>query len=120
MNRRFAEFNKIPDKDKTVAVETQYLSSYLGWVYATSGRRADALRVAQQFKDFSGRAYVDFYELEVIYAGMGDNDEAFHWLEKAYEEHSASMPYLAVDVFWDKMRSDSRFADLVRRVGMPQ
>jgi eukaryotic-like serine/threonine-protein kinase len=114
-----AEFNKIPDKDKTVAAETQFFASILGWIYAASGRRADAVRVAQQFKDFSAHAYVDFYSLAVIYAGMGDKDEAFHWLEKAYEEDSASMPYLGVDVFWDKLRSDSRFADLVRRVGMP-
>jgi len=115
-----AEFNKIPDKDKTVAAETQYLASYLGWIYATSGRRAEALRVARQFKDFSAHAYVDFYELALIYAGMGDKDEAFHWLEKAYEEHSASMPYLGVDLFWEKIRSDPRYADLLRRVGMPQ
>jgi serine/threonine protein kinase/tetratricopeptide (TPR) repeat protein len=114
-----AEFNKIPDKHKTVAAETQYVASYLGWIHAKSGRRAEALRVARQFKDFSAHAYVDFYELALIYAGMGDKEEVFHWLEKAYQEHSASMPYLGVDLFWDKIRPDPRFADLVRRVGMP-
>ncbi|HYV74029.1 MAG TPA: hypothetical protein VFB24_07210, partial [Candidatus Binatia bacterium] len=79
---------------------TQYVASFLGWFYATSGRRAEALRVARQFQDFSAHAYVDFYYLALIYAGMGDKDEEFHWLEKAYEEHSATLPYLGVDVFW--------------------
>jgi serine/threonine protein kinase/Tfp pilus assembly protein PilF len=115
-----AEFNKIPDKDKTVAAETQYVAGYLGWIYATSGRRAEVLRVARQFKDFSAHAYVDFYYLASIYAGMGDKDEAFHWLEKAFEEHSANMPYLGVDLFWDKIRPDPRYADLLRRIGLPQ
>lgn len=55
----------------------------------------------------------------MIYAGLGEKDEAFDWLEKAYDEHSASLPYLGVDLFWDKLRSDPRYADLVRRVGMP-
>jgi hypothetical protein len=47
-------------------------------------------------------------------------DEAFQWLEKAYEEHSSSMPSLATDQFWYGMRSDPRFADLLRRMGLPQ
>ena len=114
-----AEFSKIPDKDKTVAAETQYVASYLGWIYASSGRRTEVLTVARQFKDFSAHAYVDFYYLASIYAGMGDKDEAFHWLEKAFEEHSANMPYLGVDLFWDKIRPDPRYTALVRRVGMP-
>ena len=87
---------------------------------AVSGRRADALKIAQEFKDLSVHAYVDFYWAGVIYAGLGDKDEAFRLLEKGYEEHSASMPYLGIDVFWYEMRSDPRYADLLRRMGLPQ
>ena len=92
----------------------------LGWVYAVSGRRADALKIAQEFRDLSSHAYVDFYCLAGIYAGLGDKDEAFRLLEKGYEQHSATMPYLAVDPFWYGMRSDPRYADLLRRIGLPQ
>jgi len=102
-----------------VPAGTQYVASFLGWFYATSGRRAEALRVARQFQDFSAHAYVDFYYLALIYAGMGDKDEEFHWLEKAYEEHSATLPYLGVDVFWNNIHPDPRYADLVHRMGMP-
>jgi eukaryotic-like serine/threonine-protein kinase len=115
-----AEYDKVADQDKATAAENQFVAGSLGWVYAVSGRRADALKIAQEFKDLSSHAYVDFYQLGTIYAGLGDKDEAFRLLEKGYAERSATMPWLAVDVFWDGMRSDPRYADLLRRIGLPQ
>jgi len=115
-----AEYDKIPVQYKTVAAENQFVASGLGWVYAVSGRRDDALKVAQQFRDLSSRTYVDFYQLGGIYAGLGDKDEAFRLLEKGYAQHSATMSWLGIDVFWYGMHSDPRFADLLRRIGLPQ
>ena len=85
-----------------------------------SGRRADALRIVQEFKRLSAHAYVDFYWSGVIYAGLGDKDEAFRLLEKGYQEHGTAMLYLAVDPFWYGLRSDPRYTDLLRRIGLPQ
>jgi hypothetical protein len=115
-------FDKISDQDKAVAAENQFVSSGLGWVYAVSGRRVDALKIAKELDELSSHVhvYVDFYQFAIIYAGLGEKDEAFRLLEKGYEEHSASMPFLAVDPFWYGMRSDPRYADLLRRVGLPQ
>jgi serine/threonine protein kinase/Tfp pilus assembly protein PilF len=115
-----AEYDKIADQDKAVAAENQFVAGMLGWVYAVSGRRTDALKIAQEFKDLSAHAYVDFYWAGVIYAGLGDKDEAFRLLEKSYQEHSATILYLAVDPFWYGLRSDPRYVDLLRRVGLPQ
>jgi TolB-like protein len=115
-----AEYDKIPEQAKAVATENQLVASGLGWVYAISGRRGDALKIAKEFKDLSSHAYVDFYQFAAIYAGLGDKDETFRLLEKAYEEHSSNMPFLAVDPFWYGMRSDPRYADLLRRIGLPQ
>jgi serine/threonine protein kinase/tetratricopeptide (TPR) repeat protein len=115
-----AEYDKIPDQDKAVGAENQVVATGLGWVYAVSGRRADALKIAQQFRDLSSHAYVDFYQVAGIYAGLGDKDEAFRLLEKGYAQHSAIMPWLAADIFWYGMRSDPRYADLLRRLGLPQ
>jgi serine/threonine protein kinase/tetratricopeptide (TPR) repeat protein len=115
-----AEYDKISDQDKAVAPENQFIAGTLGWVYALSGRRADALKIAREFRDLSSHAYVDFYEVAGIYAGLGDKDEAFRSLEKGYDERSATMVYLGIDVFWYGMRSDPRFTDLLRRVGIPQ
>ena len=114
------ECDKIADQDKVTAAENQFVAGTLGWVYAVSGRRTDALKIAHEFKDLSAHAYVDFYWSGVIYAGLGDKDEAFRLLEKSYQEHAAALPYLAVDPFWSGMRSDPRFADLLRRIGLPQ
>jgi len=115
-----AEYDKIAGQDKVTAAGNQFVAGTLGWVYAVSGRRADALKIAQEFKDLSVHAYVDFYWSGVIHAGLGDKDEAFRLLEKSYQEHAATMPYLAVDPFWYGMRTDPRFAELLRRVGLPQ
>jgi tetratricopeptide (TPR) repeat protein len=118
--RALAEYDKIAEPDKRVATENQLVADGLGWVYAVSGRRADALKIAKGFGDLSSHAYVDFYQLATIYAGLGEKDEAFRLLEKGYEERSAGMLYLGVDPFWDGMRSDPRYADLLRRMGLPQ
>jgi serine/threonine protein kinase/tetratricopeptide (TPR) repeat protein len=115
-----AEYDKIPGQAKVVAAENQMVANSLGWLYAVSGRRADALKIARELKDLSSRAYVDFYQVAAIYAALGDKDEAFRLLEKAYEQHSSSMPNLAVDPFWYGIRSDPRYADLLRRMGLPQ
>jgi len=116
----FAEYDKIAERDKVVTAENQLVASTLGWLYAVSGREADALRIAREFSNLSSHEYIDSYPIATIYAGLGNKDEAFRWLEKGYEEHSASMPYLAVDPFWYAMRSDPRYADLLRRMGLPQ
>jgi serine/threonine protein kinase/Tfp pilus assembly protein PilF len=115
-----AEYDKIADQDKAVAAENSSVAGGLGWVYAVSGRRADALKIAQQFRDLSSHAYVDFYAVAEIYAGLGDRDEAFRLLEKAYQQHSPTIIFLGMDWFWYGMRSDPRYADLLRRIGLPQ
>lgn len=124
MNRMYpqalAEYDKIADQEKVVVAENNYVAGGLGWVYAVSGRRADALKIAQQFRDLSSHAYVDFYAVAQIYAGLGDKDEVFQLLEKAYQQHSPTMCFLGVDWFWYGMRSDPRYADLLRRMGLPQ
>jgi len=55
-----------------------------------------------------------------IYAGLGEKDRAFESLERGREERSGSMAYIKVDPFWDNLRSDPRYADLLRRMGLPQ
>ncbi len=115
-----AEYDKISDQDKVTAAENQFVAGMLGWVYAVSGRRTAALKIAQEFKDLSVHAYVDFYWSAVIYAGLGDKDEAFRLLQKGYEQHSVGILYLGADPFWKGMLSDPRYADLLRRVGLPQ
>jgi len=115
-----AEYDQISDEDKAVAPETQLVADTLGWIYAVSGRRDDALKIALEFRQLSTHAYVDSYSLGTIYAGLGEKDEAFRLLEKAYDQHSPELVFLHGDPFWYGMRSDPRYADLLRRMGLPQ
>jgi len=57
--------------------------------------------------------------IALVYAGLEDKDQAFTWLEKAYEERFNRLAYLKVEALWDPLRSDPRFADLIRRIDIP-
>ncbi len=92
----------------------------LGHVYAVSGKKSEARAVLDELKQLSGEQYVLPPSIALIYAGLGEKDQAFAWLEKGYEERSFQMQWLNVEPRWDSLRSDPRFADLVRRVGLPQ
>jgi tetratricopeptide (TPR) repeat protein len=97
------------------------LLAALAHVYGRSGNRQKALQLVDQVKQ-AGRpeqGEVPTFHLVWAYAGLGDNDRAFAWLERAYEERRQRLTWLNVDPLLDPLRSDPRFADLVRRVGLP-
>lgn len=60
------------------------------------------------------------YEVAELYADLGDKDHAFEWLNTAYQEHSAGLIRLRTDPILDPLRSDPRYAELVRKIGFPQ
>ena len=59
-------------------------------------------------------------EMATMFARLGERDQAFVWLEKAYDERRINLIWLKVSPEWDNLRSDPRFPDLVRRAGLPQ
>jgi len=89
----------------------------LGYVYALSGRRQEADTVLRDLKVISQQRYVFATNYALIYAGLGDKDDAFGWLEKGYRERGLLVG-LKVDPHWDNLRTDARFADLMKRVGL--
>lgn len=113
-----AEYEKLPHRP--TPAENQAVAGGLGFLLAVSGRRREALDIIAQFKKLSATKYIDGCMVASIYAGLGDKDHAFDWLAKAYEGRSSSMVFLKVDPFFDGLRSDPRYADLVRRIGLPQ
>ncbi len=90
----------------------------LGHVYAALGKKREALALLDELKQISAQGYVPATSVAIIYVGLGEKDQAFVWLEKAYEERSFQLQWLNVEPRWDSIRSDPRFADLVRRVGL--
>ncbi|MGC2183535.1 MAG: tetratricopeptide repeat protein [Terriglobales bacterium] len=88
--------------------------------YAHAGRHADALRLLNELNRRQQKRYVPSAAFVNAYLGLGDNEQAFVWLEKAYNEQSNILGLLKVHPYFDPLRGDPRFADLVRRVGLDQ
>jgi tetratricopeptide (TPR) repeat protein len=95
------------------------LISDLGYGHARAGNKLEAQKRIEELKELRKRRFVDPGEIAFIYVGLGDNDQAFAWLNRAYEEGSTSLVRLKVSPSYDTLRSDPRFADLMRRVGIP-
>lgn len=90
----------------------------LGFAYALSGRKAEALKVVAQLNAASKIHYVPASLLAQIYAALGDKDQAFLSLEKAYAEHDAFLVRLRVEPALDPLRSDQRFQALLQRMNL--
>ncbi len=94
-------------------------TAFVGYAHALSGQRSQAFRVLDQLGATSKQRYVPALSFAVVYVGLGEKEQAFLWLEKAHDERTNSLAYLKVDATWDPLRSDPRFADLVRCIGLP-
>jgi len=88
--------------------------------YAHAGRRPDALRLLAELKRRRQAGYIPAAAFVNGYLGLGENDEAFAWLERAYQEQSNILQFLKVHPYFDPLRDDSRFRDLLRHVGLEQ
>jgi hypothetical protein len=82
------------------------------------GRREDAHRILDQLIDKSRQQYVAADSIATVYAALGQKDDAFRWLERAIDEHSAPAASFIFHPEFRPLRSDPRFADLVRRIGI--
>ena len=93
------------------------LRALLGHVYGLTGEISKARRILDDLTALSGQRYVSPMDFAIVYAGMGDVDSTFLCLEKAYQTRAARMHELA-SMYFDGIRSDPRYADLMRRVGL--
>ena len=92
--------------------------------HARAGERAEALKLVSELKRLEERAgpedrNIPRFSFIFAYAGLGDKEQAFAWLERAYQERRDPMVTLNIEPLVDPLRSDPRFQDLVRRVGLP-
>ena len=92
-------------------------TSHLAYVYAVSGRRNDAMRILDDLKNGSEQHYANAANIALIYAGLQERNQAFFWLQKAYEQRFN--PSILSRPAFDTLRSDGRFQDLLRRLGLP-
>jgi serine/threonine protein kinase/Tfp pilus assembly protein PilF len=116
------QLDAIPEYQKSVELSQGDTdpTAGLAHAYATAGQRANAEKILRELLQKSKTSYVSPYMIGAIYAGLGDKNKAFEFLEKAYQERSPDIPYfLKADLRIDNLRSDPRFQDLLRRVGLP-
>jgi tetratricopeptide (TPR) repeat protein len=96
-----------------------YLSQ-LGHAYAVVGKRAEAIEIAKELeaKYAKGESIAQYPAR--VYAGLGDKDQTFAWLEKDFERRSGLLPHITWWQFFDGIRTDPRYADLIRRMNLAQ
>lgn len=87
---------------------------------ALAGDKAGALRILADVQALSRHTYVSPWCLALIYAGLGDKEQVFFWLERSYQGREHDLVFSRVWPFFDSVRSDPRYVDLLRRVGLPQ
>ena len=92
----------------------------LGYIQGSIGNRNEALAIVREIEDKYSKGEADGRDVAVVYAGIGENDKVFEWLEKDFQNRGTSLTELRMEVSFVPLRSDPRFKDLIKRMGLPQ
>ncbi|HXU08688.1 MAG TPA: protein kinase [Blastocatellia bacterium] len=117
-SRRFDEAIAAAERAVVLSNRAPGALGVLGMCYGYAGRKAEAIKILNELLELNRHRYVTPVALVQVYIGLGAKDQAFDWLEKAYQERSNFMAYLKVEAIADPLRSDPRFDDLLRRMGL--
>jgi TolB-like protein/DNA-binding winged helix-turn-helix (wHTH) protein/Tfp pilus assembly protein PilF len=115
---RFKEAIALSEKTSTFPGGSPDAVACLGYAYAMSGNRPGATKILKHLAEQSKLRHVSPLSSAIVYLGLGDKDNAFDWLEKAYALRSPDITTLKVDPIFKSVRSDPRFTDLLRRIGL--
>ena len=102
-----------------IALSDPVTLSAAGHAYGKAGERRKALEILSELERQSSQESEPAFFIAQIFLGLGDHEQALAWLEKACDERSVWLIWLGVDPKFDPLRSDPRFEDLLRRVGLP-
>lgn len=109
-----AEFNTA----RSLSANNNEMLTALGQGYAAWGKRDEAQKVLNELQQRSKQGYISPHFMAIIYASLGDRDQAFEWLDRAVEKRFPPLIYLEVNPIWDNLRTDPRFAELRRKIGL--
>jgi serine/threonine-protein kinase len=115
--RRYQE--GIETLQKLHSLDPLFADAPLGYAYGKAGRRGEALGVLRELEDLSAGTRVPPEEKAIVYIGLNERDEAFKLLDEAYQERFAGLINFTTEPLFDDLRSDPRFAELARRIGLP-
>jgi TolB-like protein/DNA-binding winged helix-turn-helix (wHTH) protein/Tfp pilus assembly protein PilF len=111
----------IAELEKAVALsnDSPLMVAGLGRAYGIAGQRAKAEAILAQLERRSKEQYISPFYIATVHIGLGEKDKAIRWLEKAYEDRSNGLVFIKADPQLDSLRSDARFQQLQRRLGLP-
>ena len=114
--QRYSE--AIAEQQKSMELGGWDKRGFLGYVYAVAGRRREAQKLLDELLEEARSKPVSAYNIARIYTGLGEKEQAFSWLDRAISERDSNltMPGLKADVQLDRLRSDPRFQELLRRM----
>ena len=115
---RLAEATREREKVAELSQRSGPQLSGVGYLYAITGRRAEALEILKEIEKRYDRGEAVGQHLAAIWEGLGDRDQAFAWLEKDFQQHSAELQFITWRLQFEHLRSDPRYADLVQRMGL--
>jgi TolB-like protein/DNA-binding winged helix-turn-helix (wHTH) protein/Tfp pilus assembly protein PilF len=116
----FADALADVERQRRVLGNEAWVWSMRAYIYGREGQTAQARHALGKLEESNRRGQVDPVAFVSPYAALGDKDQAFRWLEKGYSQHSNAMTTLKVEPGYDPLRSDPRFQDLMKRVGLAQ
>ena len=117
-NNQFDEAINAAERAVEVSERAPAALGVLGLAYGVAGRKREANQILSELLKLQRQRYVTPMAISFIYIGLGNNDQAFAWLEKGYQERSNHIAFLKVNPTVDPLRSDPRFIDFLRRVGL--
>lgn len=114
--RRFAEAVGALEKAHRLDPNTE-IASFLGQAQALAGNRAEAEKLLHQIEAASKQRYVCKYEIAQVYTGLGQKEQAFQWLKRGADDQADCLVWLKSEPWNDPLRTDPRYAELLKRVG---
>lgn len=106
------------EKAITLSGRNAFVLTTLGYTYGLAGMRDEAMKILDEVMEKSKQSYVAAYAIAQVHIGLGNKDQAFLWLEKAYQERSITMSWFKVDVQLDSLRSDPRYTELLKKMDL--
>jgi serine/threonine protein kinase/Tfp pilus assembly protein PilF len=116
LSRAIAEYQiEVRDRNRFFVSLTD-----LAHAYAVAGDKPQALKLLAELQELSKRRIVDSFEFAIVYAGLGDKDRAFEFLDKGYDERPSNLESLKFEPRMNPLRSDPRYQELLLRMGLPK
>lgn len=119
-NGMYAEAIALSERSLQTDPQSQLMLFAAGYAYAKSGRRQEAEEIVKRFREIEKTHYVMSTFVASIYGALGDKDKAFAELEKAFENRDFELCRLKVAPYWDSIRDDPRYNNLLKRMGLPE